>query len=231
MDSPQALVDSIAAKHVANNPSNTDTDVQMTLGDHNVASTSAAAIDPNSISPSVPSSYLSHSPPSRSTVSMSFGMTSVSRTKRKVSSVIGSNAESEGSQKRSRPVSATAQAKIDIGIAIQRMSQLLEDVIASTYQPISLASVGLPPNPGPSNNDYIEQAAETLMSFNLSPSENHDLADYMSDPNNKSRVKFFLKFDNPSRKVWIKNVLTEIQARRDGEMTRKSMDHDARHTG
>lgn len=65
------------------------------------------------------------------------------------------------------------------------------------------------------DDNYSECAAEALMSLNLSLSENNDLTNYMSDAQNKMRVKFFLKFNLPSRELWIENALAEIQARKD----------------
>ena len=53
------------------------------------------------------------------------------------------------------------------------------------------------------------------MTFNLTPSENNDLTNYMSDPQNKTKVRFFLRFNTPSRDLWIKNTLSEIQAKKD----------------
>ena len=201
---------------------------QMDVDNHTSSSTSnqAGAIanttsrDPNSIPPSTPSTFLTCPP--QSTVSMASTMTSVSQ-KRKVSSLIESNAGSEGSKKRSRPLSATAQAKADGDVALQRLSNFFKNINPLMLQPVTLASLGLPqtqtqPHPTPQatgDDDYSERAAEALMSLNLSPSENNNLADYMSDAQNKMRVKFFLKFDPPSHKLWIKNALAEIQARKD----------------
>ena len=51
------------------------------------------------------------------------------------------------------------------------------------------------------------------MTFNLSPEQNNIMAGFMSKPANKSKVKFFLKFNEPSHKVWIQNVFDEIWER------------------
>ncbi|KAG9309701.1 hypothetical protein JVU11DRAFT_10377 [Chiua virens] len=212
------------------------------------APTSSMFSDPNSIPPSTPSSeYLSSRPPAgpQSTVSMAStsmmmsisqrqmvgsvaGSHSGSERKRKADSVIGSQAGgTTSSVKRSRPMSATAQAQTAGAEALQKLSMFFDNVNPAILQPVSLASLGLPqmlPHPLPpttiaptqtSDNDYIEHAAEALMTFKLSPVENNDLANYMSDPQNKTRVKFFLKFDAPSRELWIKNTLAEIQAKKD----------------
>ena len=74
------------------------------------------------------------------------------------------------------------------------------------------------------DDNYSECAAEALMSLNLSLSDNNDLTNYMSDAQNKMRVKFFLKFNLPSRELWIKNALAEIQEEHHkvGVMTRSN---------
>ena len=51
------------------------------------------------------------------------------------------------------------------------------------------------------------------MTFNLSPEQNNIIAGFMGELANKSKVKFFLKFNEPSRKVWIQNVFDEIWER------------------
>lgn len=102
---------------------------QMDVDNHASSSTynQAGAIanttcrDPNSISPSTLSTFLTRPP--QSTVSMASTMTSVSQ-KRKVLSLIKSNAGSEGSKKRSRPLSATAQSKGRWGCSITTAFQL-----------------------------------------------------------------------------------------------------------
>ena len=85
------------------------------------------------------------------------------------------------------------------------------------------------PHPTPQaagNDDYSECAAEALMLLNLSLSENNNLTDYMSNAQNKMRVKFFLKFNPPSHELWIKNALAEIQARKDHGGTSQSEGND-----
>ena len=74
-----------------------------------------------------------------------------------------------------------------MGVAIQWMSQFLENIHSLIYQSITLILVGLLPqaNPNSSNDDYIEQVAEILMSFSLSPLENKNITEYMSELNNK----------------------------------------------
>ena len=51
------------------------------------------------------------------------------------------------------------------------------------------------------------------MMFNLSPEQNNIMAGFMSEPENKLKVKFFLKFNELSCKVWIQNVFDEIGER------------------
>ena len=85
-----------------------------------------------------------------------------------------------------------------MGVAIQWMSQFLENIHYLIYQSIALILVGLLPqaNPNSSNDDYIEQVAEILMSFSLSPLENKNITEYMSELNNKMKLKSFLKVNN-----------------------------------
>ena len=121
-------------------------------------------------------------------------------------------------------MSTTAQAQASRAEALQKLSSFLDNVGPAMLQPVSFTSLGLPqmqqftPPPIPpqsTNDDYIDQAAEALMTFNLTPSENNDLANYMSNPQNKTKVRFFLRFDTPSCDLWIKNMLSEIQAKKD----------------
>ncbi|KAG6372385.1 hypothetical protein JVT61DRAFT_7844 [Boletus reticuloceps] len=193
-------------------------------------------VDPDAIPPSTPSTYLLHPP--KSVVSLA--MTSVNQ-KRKVSSIIESSAVSEGPKKRSCPLSAATRAKADGAITLQRLSNFLETIGPLVLQPITLTLLGLPlgqmqllspptnptvPIPSASDDDYIERAVEALMLSNLSPSENNNLANYMSDVQNKMRVKFFLKFNQSSHELWIKNALAEIKARRNSERAIQRMDED-----
>ncbi|KAG9308446.1 hypothetical protein JVU11DRAFT_11939 [Chiua virens] len=156
------------------------------------------------------------------------GSHSRSERKRKADSVIGSQAGgTTSSGKCSHPMSTTAQAQTAGAKALQKLSMFFDNMNLATLQPVSLTSLGLPQmllHPllpttiaptQTSDNDYIEHAAEALMTFKLSLVENNDLANYMSDPQNKTRVKFFLKFDAPSHELWIKNMLAEIQAKKD----------------
>ncbi|KAH0826451.1 hypothetical protein J3R83DRAFT_5441 [Lanmaoa asiatica] len=204
--------------------------------------------DPNSIPPSTPSSYLSHPPQSTVSVVSTNMMTSInqrqtadstagsqtkSERKRKADSVVGSQAGTTSSMKRSRPMSATAQAQASGADTLQKLVSFLGNMDPAALQPVSFAPLGLlqmqqpapPPIPGPSrsaDDDYIDQAAEALMTFNLTPSENNDLANYMSDPQNKTRVRFFLRFDAPSCHLWIQNTLVEIQTKKDYDIGQAS---------
>jgi hypothetical protein len=177
--------------------------------------------DPNLVTPSTPSTYLSR--PSQSAISAtSFAITSVSRGKRKAASIVDSAAGSEISAKRSRPLSATAKAQVESSDAMKRLANALENMTQnfdSYDNPLPPSSVpGLQASSSatqPVHNDesYIEQATEVLMLFNLSPEQNNVIADYMGKPANRMKVIFFLKFDHLSREVWIHNVLNEIRER------------------
>ena len=127
-------------------------------------------------------------------------------------------------------MSTTAQAQASGAKALQKLSSFLDNVGPAMLQPVSFASLGLPqmqqftPPPIPpqfTNDNYIDQTAEALMTFNLTPSETNDLANYMSDPQNTTKVRFFLRFDTPSHDLWIKNMLSEIQAKKDYDNNRE----------
>ena len=125
-------------------------------------------------------------------------------------------------------MSVTAQAQTNGANALGKLSTFFDNVDPTAlFEPVSLASLGLPqthlwlpPHIPPTqsfDNDYIEQAAEALMTFKLTPSENNDLANYMSNPQNNTWIRFFLKFDAPSRDLWInicKNMEVYIGLRR-----------------
>ena len=169
--------------------------------------------DPNFVTSSTPSMFLSPlSQPVTSTLSSA--ITSVSQGKRKAASVVDSNAGSETASKRSRPLSATTKAQIEGSDAIKRLATVLENLSQGFDPPPSSV-------PGPSSlparsahsDDYIKQAADILMTFNLSPEQNNIIAGFMGEPANKSKVKFFLKFNKLSHKVWIQNVFDEIWER------------------
>ncbi|KAG9311628.1 hypothetical protein JVU11DRAFT_7857 [Chiua virens] len=197
------------------------------------APTSFMFSDPNSIPLSTPSSkYLSSHPPAgpQSTVSMAStsmmmsisqrqmvgsvaGSHSRSERKRKADSVIGSQASrTTSSVKCTCPMSATTQAQTAGAKALQKLSMFFDNVNPMLPHPLPPTTIAPTQT---SDNDYIEHATEALMIFKLSPVENNDLANYMSNPQNKTRVKFFLKFDALSCELWIKNTLAEIQAKMD----------------
>lgn len=145
--------------------------------------------------------------------------------KRKVSSIVGSNAGSDSSQKRSRPLSAAAQAKLDANVAVQKISNFIDNIPPSVYQPITISSLGLSQlqaagaqaQAGPSLSDghdaFIDAVADALVEFNLEPRDNNMLASYMSEAANRQSVRFFLKFNRASREEWIKNALDMIKSR------------------
>jgi hypothetical protein len=188
-------------------------------------STISAPKDPNSILPKPPSTFLSRLPRPSSNVSMALAMTSVSQ-KRKISSIVDLNVASEGSHKRSRPTSTAVQANTEGAVRLQQLSNFLKNIDPSVLKPATFASLGVPqlgtnfPSSS-SDNSYIEQATEALIALGLSPSDNNDLAKYMSDLQNKMWVKFFLNFDIPSRMKWIENMLGEIWMRKSTEQERK----------
>ena len=131
-----AVVDSGTSQSMATTSANLD--MQMTpLPD----ATSSRVLNPNSIPPSTPSSYLP--PPSTASVG-SGAMTSVSQ-KWKTPSTTGSAAVSQ-TLKRSHPVSAAAQLKAErdaMHPMLQKMTTFLDNAGPSVFQPIMLDSLGL----------------------------------------------------------------------------------------
>ncbi|KAF8122775.1 hypothetical protein EV363DRAFT_1300964 [Boletus edulis] len=202
-------------------PSGVQHDFDVQMDPLNVTNT-ALNRDPNSIPPSTPSIYLP--PPSAASAARS-ATTSVSQ-KQKTPCTAGSVAASQTS-KRSRPLSVTAQQKVESKAIMQKLTSFLDNV-GPALQPVTLASLGLAQTQQPSSthdttatsDDYIDHAAEALSSCKLTLSQRNTIADYMSDVQNKRRVKFFLMFDQALHEMWIQNTLTEIQAQKDG------MDHD-----
>ena len=202
---------SLAPVPAANSTTGGSNNADVTM--KNATPSQTGSTDPNFVTPSTPSMFLSPlSQPVTSTSSSA--ITSVSQGKCKAASVVNSNARSETASKRSHPLSATMKAQIEGSDAIKRLATVLENM-SQGFNP-------LPPSvPGPSSlptrsahsDDYIEQAADILMMFNLSPEQNNIMAGFMSEPANKSKVKFFLKFNELSHKVWIQNVFDEIWER------------------
>ena len=117
---------------------------------------------------------------------------------------------------------------------LQKMTTFLDNAGSSVFQPITLDLLGLTQwqsqQPSPTHEtadeNYVDCAAKALMSCNLTPFQRNVIADYMSDVQNKRCMKFFLTFDQASREMWIQNMLADIQAKKDGEKTGQSMDHD-----
>ena len=107
-----------------------------------------------------------------------------------------------------------------------QLNSFLNNVDPATLKPVTLASLGLSQlqlsvN---NNNNYIKQATNALKSFNLNPLQVNTLADYMSEAEHMLRVKFFIKMKKDAQELWITNMLAEIQAKKDVEIQRWSMD-------
>ena len=109
---------------------------------------------------------------------------------------------------------------------LQWLNSFLDNVDPAALKPVTLASLGLSqPQSSVNNNDnYIKQAANALESFNLDPSQVNALADYMSEAEHMLHVKFFIKMKKDAQELWIMNTLAEIQAKKDVEIQRRSMD-------
>ena len=107
-----------------------------------------------------------------------------------------------------------------------QLNSFLDNVDPAALKPVTLASLGLlQPQSSVNNNDnYVEQAANALKSFDLDPSQVNALADYMSKAEHMLRVKFFIKMKKDAQELWITNTLAEIQAKKDVEIQRRSMD-------
>ena len=106
------------------------------------------------------------------------------------------------------------KAQIEGSDAIKRLATALENM-SQGFDPPPLSVPGPSSLPAQSahSDDYIKQAADILMMFNLSPEQNNIIAGFMGKLVNKSKVKFFLKFNELSHKVWIQNVFDEIRER------------------
>jgi len=100
-----------------------------------IPGTWSGASDPNSMPTSAPSSYLSPSVASESTSS---AVTSVSCAKRKVSPSVTDSVASI--HKRSRPLSATAQAQQVGGAAMQELAAVVKDISHSIAPPDALGA-------------------------------------------------------------------------------------------
>ena len=140
----------------------------------------------------------------------------------------GSNIVSEGPKKQSCPSSVATQTQAEKDSMLWQLNSFLNNIDPATLKPVTLVSLGLSqPQSSVNNNNnynYIKQAANTLESFDLDPSQVNALADYMSEPEHMLRVKFFIKMKKDAQELWITNTLVEIQAKKDVEGQRRSMD-------
>ena len=106
------------------------------------------------------------------------------------------------------------------------LNSFLDNIDPATLKPVTLVSLGLlqPQSSVNNNNNYVEQATNALESFDLDPSQVNALADYMSKAEHMLCVKFFIKMKKDAQELWITNTLAEIQAKKDIEIQRWSMD-------
>ena len=144
-----------------------------------------------------------------------------------MASAPGSNIISEGLKKWSCPLSVAAQTQAEKDSMLRRLNSFLDNVDPAALKPVTLASLGLSQpqsSVNNNNNNYVDQAANALESFDLDPSQVNALADYMSELEHMLHVKFFIKMKKDVQGLWIANTLAEIQAKNDIEVQRWSMD-------
>ena len=181
--------------------------------------------NPNTIFASTPSAYLSH--PLQSTILMaSTTMTSVSQ-KQTMASAPGSNIVLEDLKKWSCPLSVATQTQAEKDSMLWQLNLFLNNVDPAALKPVILVSLGLSQPQllvNNNNNNYVEQAANALKSFDLDPSQVNTLADYISKLEHMLHIKFFIKMKKDMQELWIANTLTKIQAKKDVKVQRWSMD-------
>jgi hypothetical protein len=163
---------------------------------------SSSGADPNAMSTSAPSSFLSPSVVS----STSSAVTSVSRVKRKVSAVT-SIADSEGSsRKRTRPLTAAAQAQQAGGEAMQEMAAVVKNLVRNVAS-------------APSVDDPFGDAIDILSQHGeVTPQQRVDIGEYLALEKNRNQVILFRKFGEAERKEWLMRRLAEIAAARQASM-------------
>lgn len=153
------------------------------------SSTNLKADDPNVVSPSTPSSFLS---PSQ--VSGSSAVTSVSRAKRKMPS-----AESEAGSsayKRTRPLSSAAQAQQAGGVAMQEIATAIRDMSHN---------LAAPPV------DNFSAALDVLNKHKLTAEQRLDIGEYLSDSRNKNDATLFRKSNEEEQMLWLKRRLRMLK--------------------
>jgi hypothetical protein len=153
-----------------------------------------SSCDPNSIPPSTPSSFFApsaHPPPPPSVSSL---LTSVSRTKCKSDSVVGSE---EQSRKRSQPTLSAVLAQQASGATMHKVAEAVKDLSHSMAPPI----------------DDIAKAVSLLGQHDkLSPLDILDISDYLASVANKNQVIVFCSLDFIIRKEWVQWRLVEIRS-------------------
>ncbi|KIK72543.1 hypothetical protein PAXRUDRAFT_21865 [Paxillus rubicundulus Ve08.2h10] len=163
---------------------------------------SSSGANPNAMSTSTPSTFLSPSVAS----STSSVVTSVSRVKRKVSAVT-SIADSEGSsRKRTRPLTAQAQAQQAGGEAMQEMAVVVKNLVCSVA-------------PAPSVNDPFGDAIDILSQHSeVTPQQRVNIGEYLALEKNRNQVILFRRFGEAERKEWLMHRLAEIAAAHQANM-------------
>ena len=159
-----------------------------------IASTSPSnTVDPDSISPSAPSSFLGSSAQSNATGSMS-----ISKGKRKAESV----ASNTSSSKRTRPQSLTAQAQLEGSAAMQDIASAFKDISHSFDHGTT----------HPPETDL--SSAVTLLGQHkeLSLEDVVTLLDFFSQLQNLSYATVFRSLPTGAREIWLQQRLSEFRA-------------------
>ncbi|KIO05850.1 hypothetical protein M404DRAFT_25127 [Pisolithus tinctorius Marx 270] len=156
------------------------------------------SVDPNSIPPSAPSSFLSHAS-ARS--SSSSAITSISRGKRKAESV----AMSEGGSKHSWPLSAKARTEEDRSSFIATITSRLDNFMHAITAPLP---------PPPTTNPLVDAAMDYINSMpQLSTDDRIDIGDYFLSAT-PDEVNIFLKHQELAKQIWVQRRLMKY---RDGQ--------------
>ena len=150
-------------------------------------------VDPDSISPSAPSSFLGSSAQSNAT-----GSTSISKGKRKAESV----ASNTSSSKRTRPQSLTAQAQLEGSAAMQDIASAFKDISRSLDHGTT----------HPPETDL--SSAITLLGQHkeLSLEDVVTLSDFFSQPQNLSYATVFRSLPTGAREIWLQRRLSKFHA-------------------
>jgi hypothetical protein len=191
----------IAAKSSRHPPDSSDPN---TPPPSNIQSSSSAPAH-SSMSPNAPFSFLG---PSATPSDAGSVLTSISRGKRKISSIAATDADSEtGSRKRSRPLSAAVRAQQDGSDAMGKIATLFADFMQS-YINTNEQTLAI--------SDPLAHAIKLLeMHKTLTESNKLDVASFFSLPENEKQVVIFINFAESTRQAWLEKMFPGIGSNRD----------------